>query len=255
MSESVKKIKIKTPVHRLQIFGALRLISGVLCLLSCVYCLSCSGSNVVRIRVGIDSMIDIKKYGSIAVMDFVDSKSNSVTDQGRDLTRMIRKQLANSEGFTVLDERAMYLTLDEEMDKDKIDDPAALMSICSQLGVGALIVGAFDFRQISQPVPYIVERYSPSTGKYAPETRTYVRSSYRFSLHAKVVDGKTGETVFDYAPRVEERPEYRGSWGLPLSGETGSGSISLRTIAARPITAFVLNLVPHYEYEPRILAR
>jgi len=68
------------------------------------------------------------------------------------------------------------------------------------------------------------------------------------------VDGKTGDTVFDYSPPHEEKPEFRSFWDLPFS-EDESDSTSLRSVAARPVSVFVLNLIPHYEYERRLLAR
>jgi|GEM_PF-2312547 len=228
-------------------------LSCVLCLVSCVF-LGCYGAEAVKIRVRVDSKVDMKKYSTIAVMDFIDVRDNSPTDQGEILARMIRKRLRSSREFHILDERSMYLNLEEEMDKDKIEDPDVLVSICNQLEVDALIVGTFDLYRVSQPVPYIIERYSPRTGKYSPETRTYVQRVYRLSLHAKVVDGTTGETVFDYAPPPEERPEFRSVWGLSFS-EGDSDSTSLRSIAARPVATFALSLIPHYEYERRILVR
>ena len=248
MNESTKKMKIKTR-------NVLSLISCVLCLL---YISGCFGGNAVRIKVGVKPKVDMKKYGPIAVIDFIDNKSNSLTDDGKMLSRMIRKRLAKNKELNVLDERSMYLLMDEQIDKDKINDPAALIAICKQLGAGAIIVGAFEFRKMSQPVPYVVERYSSSTGRYTPETRTYIQTSYLFSFNAKVIDGETGESVFDYAPRIVKRPESRRSLvGLPLSsgGESKSQSVNLRSIATRPVNTFILSLIPHYEYERRILAQ
>ncbi len=244
------KFRSQNPEYRR--FGALRFASYALCL---IWVLGCYGAETVRIRVGVDSKIDMSKYDTVAVMDFIDNKSSSATDQGKILARMIRKQLVNSKEIEVLNERSMYLLLDGQIDKNNIEDPTVLISICNQLGVGAIIVGIFDFRQTSQPMPYIVERYSPRTGRYTPETRTYIRKSYRFSFRAKVVDGKTGKTVFNYTPRAEDRPVSRTNWGLPLSGTSGSKSVSLRSIAVRSVTAFVLDLIPHYEYERRVLAQ
>jgi len=226
----------------------------VLCFMSCISILGCYGTETIKIKVRVNSKVDMRKYSTIAVMDFINSRNDSPGDQGRTLARMVRKQLKNSKEFIILDERSMYMMLDEEIDKDKIEDPNALVSICNQMGVDALIVGTFDFYRLNQPTPYIVESYSPSTGRYRPETRTYIQRVYRFSLHAKVVDGTTGETIFDHIPPLEERPEFRSAWGLSLS-ESGSDSTSLRSIAARPVRAFVLSLIPHYEYEQRILAR
>jgi hypothetical protein len=221
----------------------------------CTLCiLGCFGTETVRVRVRVDSKIDMSKYKVVAVMDLVDVRDNSPTDEGKTLARIIRKQLKKSKGFQILDEKTMYLRLEEEIDKSKIEDPDALISICDQLGVDALIVGTFDFYRMNQPVPYIVESYSPRTGSYSPETRTYIQRVSRLSLHAKLVDGATGKTILDYTPPVEERPELRSAWGLNLSGG-GSGSASLRSIAARPVADFILSLIPHYEYERRILAR
>ena len=223
-----------------------------LCLASCVF-LGCYGAEAVKIKVQVDSKVDMKKYNTIAVMDLIDSRTNSPTDQGKFLARMIRKQLRKSKDFHIMDERNMYLTLEEEIDRGEIEDANALVSICEQLEVDALIVGTFDFYRMNQSMPYIVESYSPRTGKYRPETRTYIQRINRLSLHAKVVNGATGETIFDYV-RSEDKPELRNTWGMPLSGG-GSDSTSLRSMAARPVRDFVLSLIPHYEYERRILVR
>ena len=204
---------------------------------------------------GVDSKIDMGKYSTIAVMDFVDSRGNSTTDQGKTLARMVRKQLASSNELDVLEERSMYLLLNGQIDQKNIEDPAVLISLCKQLGAGAIIVGTFDFRQINQPMPYIVERYSPTTGRYTPETRTSIRRSHRFSFHARVVDGKTGESIFNYNSRVEDRPGTSRTWMPSLSGENRSRAASLRSMAVRPVTAFVMDLIPHYEYERRMLAQ
>ncbi len=227
----------------------------VLCVL-CLGCfLGCFGREAVRIKVGIDSKVDMKEYKTIAVMDFVDSRSNSLTDDGKTLARMVRKQLGSGKNLNVLDEKSTNLNLREVIDKDKIERPEVLVSIANQLGADALIVGTFEFHQINQPMPYIVEQYSPRTGRYTPDTRTYVRRTQRLAFHVRLVDGRTGETVFDYAPRVEERPESRRTWGMPLSGESKAKRTGLRGMAARPVATLVLSLVPHYEYERRTLVR
>lgn len=232
--------------------NALRFVLCVLCL-GCF--LGCFGTEAVRIKVGINSKVDMKKYKTIAVLDFVDSRSNSLTDDGKTLARMVRKQLESGKDLNILDEKTINLNLSEVIDKDKIKNPEVLVSIADQLGADALIVSTFEFRQINQPMPYIVEQYSPRTGRYTPDTRTYVRRTQRLSFHAKLIDGRTGETVFDYAPRIEERPESRRAWGLPLSGESRTKRTGLRGMAARPVATFVLSLVPHYEYERRTLVR
>jgi hypothetical protein len=221
----------------------------------CLICvLGCSGTEVVKIKVRMDSEADMKNYKTIAVMSFIDSRDDSTTDQGGILARMIRKQLKGSKEFEVLDEKSIYLRLEEELNKSKIESPDVLVAIADQLGADALIVGTFDFYQLNQPVPYIVRRYSPSTGRYNPETRTYIQRVNRLLIRAKVVDGKTGETIFDYSPPPEEKPEYRDSWGLPFSGGS-SDPESLRITAARTVKAFALKLIPHYEYERRIIVR
>lgn len=209
---------------------------------------------MVKIKVRVDSKVDMKNHRNIAVIDFIDIRDSSITEQGKILARMIRKQLKVSREFNILDERAVDLTLLEDMDKDKIESPDALVSVSSQLGADTLIIGTFDFYQLNQAVPYVVQRYSSRTGRYTPETRTYVQRVNRLSLHAKVVDGATGETIFDYAPPSEERPELHNAWGLPFSGSRDDPEV-LRTIAGRPIRKFVLSLIPHYEYERRTLVR
>jgi hypothetical protein len=196
----------------------------------------------------------MKDYQNIAVMDFIDSRGNSPTDQGKILARMLRRRLRKSKEFHILSERDMYLRLEAGINGDKIGDPDVLISVCDQLGADALIVGAFDFRRTDQPVPYIIERYSPRTGRYGPETRTYVQRVHRLSLRARVIDGTTGKTIFDYVSPPEERPELRNVWGFPLSG-SGSDPTNLRSMAARPVANFALSLIPHYGYERRILAR
>ncbi len=221
----------------------------------CLICLlGCSGTEVVKVRVRVDSEADMRNYKTIAVMNFIDSRDDSTTDQGGILARMIRKQLKGSKEFEVLDEKSIYLRLEEELNKSKIESPDVLVAISDQLGADALIVGTFDFYQLNQPVPYIVRRYSPGTGRYRPETRTYVQRVNRLLIHAKVVDGKTGETILDYSPPPEEKPEYRDSWGLPFSSGR-SDPEALRTTAARTVKAFALKLIPHYEYERRIIVR
>jgi hypothetical protein len=221
----------------------------------CLICvLGCSGTEVVKIKVRMDSEADMKNYKTIAVMSFIDSRDDSTTDQGGILARMIRKQLKGSKEFEVLDEKSIYLRLEEELNKSKIESPDVLVAIADQLGADALIVGTFDFYQLNQPVPYIVRRYSPSTGRYNPETRTYIQRVNRLLIRAKVVDGKTGETIFDYSPPPEEKPEYRDSWGFPFSSGS-SDPEALRTTAFRTVKAFALKLIPHYEYERRIIVR
>jgi hypothetical protein len=240
---------IRTPVPLYLLLYILRF--SILCLI-CV--LGCSGTEVVKVKVRVDSEADMSNYKTIAVMSFIDSRDDSTTDQGEILARMIRKQLKVGKEFDVLDEQSIYLSLEEELNKSKIESPDVLVSISDQLGSDALIVGTFDFYQMNQPVPYIVQRYSPGTGRYRPETRTYVQRVNRLLIRAKVVDGKTGETIFDYSPPLEEKPEYRDSWGFPFSGGS-SDPEALRTTAARTVKAFVLKLIPHYEYERRTIVR
>jgi len=248
------KLKILSLVFDMQNQKRLRLMSYVFCLLPFALFLGCYGGESVKIKVLMDSKIDMQKYRTIAVMDFIDTRDNSVTDQGTILARMVRKQLRRSKEFQVLDEKDIDLVLDEEIDKDRIEEPEFLISISDQLEADALIVGTFDFYQMDQPVSYMVERYSPKTRRYNPETRTYVQRVNRLALHIKVVNGSTGKTILDYTPASRDVPELRSIWGQALSG-SGSSPATLRGIAAGPLTAFVLNLVPHYQHEQRKLAR
>jgi len=240
-------VRIRVPLYLLLCI----LRFSVLCFI-CV--LGCSGTEVVKVKVRVDSEADMSNYKTIAVMSFIDSRDDSTTDQGEILARMIRKQLKVGKEFDVLDEKSIYLSLEEELNKSKIESPDVLVSISDQLGADALIVGTFDFYQLNQPVPYIIQRYSPSTGRYNPETRTYIQRVNRFLIRAKVVDGKTGETIFDYSPPPEEKPEYRDSWGFPFSGSR-SDPEALRTTAARTVKVFALKLIPHYEYERRTIVK
>ena len=89
----VPGLRIQSPRFSASFYYVLRLVSCVLCLI-CV--LGCYGNEVVRIRVRMDSKVDVKNYSKIAVMDFIDSRSNSITKQGKILARMIRKQLRKS---------------------------------------------------------------------------------------------------------------------------------------------------------------
>ena len=121
--------------------------------------LGCYGTKTVKIKVELESQVDLGKYKTIAVLDFIDNSGKTAGEQGSILARMIRKQLKKSKQFKIMSEKDMRLTLDMEVDKDDIEDPAVLASICDQLGVDALIVGSFDFYQVNRPVPYIAERY------------------------------------------------------------------------------------------------
>jgi len=227
----------------------------VFCAILLTYFLGCYKTEVVKIKVIVDSKVDMRKYKDIAVMDLIDIRENAITTQSAVLARMIRKQLEKSKEFHVLNEKSTYLRLEEEINKEKIADPDALIRICSQLGADALIVGTFDFYQMNQSTPYIIERYSSSTGQYRPETRTYIQGIYRLSFNVKIVDGTTGKTIFSYTPPVEERPKVGGAWGLPLPDIGKADPAVLRIMASRPLSSFVLSLVPHYEYEQRMLAR
>lgn len=227
----------------------------MLCVLCLCCIIGCYGAQTVKIKVGINSKVDMEGYDSIAVIGFIDSKKNAFTNEGRTLARMIRKQLRNSKEFSVLDEGSTYLVLNEEVDVKELEKPENIISICKHLGVDALVIGAFDFRQISRPVPYIVESYSSQTGRYTPETRTYIQNSYHLTFRAKLVDGETAKTIFDFSPRTEIKPQYRRQWDNSIAGAIKGDSPSLRSMAVRPVTAFAMSLVPHYEYERRILAQ
>jgi hypothetical protein len=74
----------------------------------------------------------------------------------------------------------------------------------------------------------------------------------RLLLHITVVDGATGEIIFSYTPASKDIPELRSVWGFSLAG-SGSDPATLRGIATGPVTNFVLNLIPHYQYEEREL--
>jgi hypothetical protein len=222
----------------------------LLCLF--MFFIGCYETEVANIMVKVDSKVDMNKYHTIAVIDFIDKKTKPSETNGKIIARMIRKQLKSNKDFQVLDERNMEL--DGELHEDDIKDPATLVSISNQLGVDSLIVGEFEFYQRYQSVPYIVERYSTNTGKYTPEARNYVQNVYGLSINARVIDGATGETVFSYAPRAEEKPDYQSSLALPFSDGT-SDPANLRAIAMKPVTNLVLSLIPHYEKERRLLVK
>lgn len=215
--------------------------------------LGCAGTEPVKIKVMVDSKVDMKQYKTLAILDFVDVRKNSNTDGGKALARMIRRQLRNSKEFDIISEGNMYFTLDEELDKEKLSDQGFLISACEQLGADALIIGTFDFHQVARPVTYIADRYSARTGNYSPETRTYIQKFNHLTINAKVIDGKTGATIYTHSPSSEETPEYSSTLGSLISG--GPDISSLRTIAVRPIKSLVLSLTPHYEYERRMLIR
>ncbi|MDQ1328847.1 MAG: TolB protein [Candidatus Poribacteria bacterium] len=225
----------------------------ILFLLPIICFTGCYSTESVNIKVKVNPKVDMSKYKAIAVIDFLDKKSKPNVDQGKIISRMIKKQLKKSEEFQILDEKSMELNND--IHEDDIKDPSSLVSLGSQLGVDALIIGEFEFSQRYQSVPYIVDRYSSNERKYVPEGNSYIRNVYSFSFHAKVIDGKTGETIFDYSPRTEEKPDYQSS-GLGLLFSDGTNDpASLRAIALKPITNFVLSLTPHYENERRIVIR
>ncbi len=212
----------------------------------------CLSSETVEIKVKVDSKIDMTKYKTIAVIDFVDKKTKPDEMNGKIIARMIRQQLNKSKEFQVLEEKNMEF--DSPITYEDINDPMVLSTIGRQLDVDAIIIGEFDFYQRYQSVPYITERYSIQTGKYMPEGRSYIRKVYGISLKIKVIDSKTGETIFNYNPRVEEQPEYRSSFALPFTDGTNDPS-NFRAIVAKPVTKFVLSLVPHYEKERRYLVK
>ncbi len=212
----------------------------------------CYSTENVDITVRVDSKVDMRKYHTIAVMDFVDRNSKSTNDNGKLIARMIRKQLKKSKDFQILEERNM--TIESEVNENELDDLNVLISLGNQLGADALIIGSFEAYQRYHSVPYIVDRYSASTGKYVPEGRTYYQKAYVFSFKAKLIDIAEGKVVYEYSPRPEERPEYRSGFGLPFS-DSSNEPASIRAMAVRPVTNFVLSLMPHYETERRVLVR
>jgi len=205
-------------------------------------------TEIVNIKVKVDSKVSMSKYSSLAVIGFSDMKNKHGEEYGKVLSRMIRKQLKESENFKVLDERDTLFG-----DELGSDDPETLVDISKQLDVDALIVGKYDFGQRYQAVPYIAERYYPAS-RYRPEGRTYIQKVYYLKFYAKLVDGTTGETIFEFSPPMEERPDYSNSTGLPFLSSSAEPS-NLRTIAAKSVKNFVLSLMPHYEKERRILVR
>ncbi len=181
-----------------------------------IYLLSCSKYNMesVNINVKINSKVDMRNYRSIAVINFFDIKGRERKEYGELLARMVRKQLMESKDLRILERKDMEI--DEEIDPSIIDDKESLMNLCNQIGVDAIIVGKYEFGQRFYATPYIVERYSPTTNRYTPEGRTYIQKVYYLKLHCLVIDGKTGEIIFNFAPPIEERTEYSGSSGLPF---------------------------------------
>ncbi|HGE70006.1 TPA: hypothetical protein ENX78_04165 [Candidatus Poribacteria bacterium] len=224
----------------------------IIALLVTLLFLGCYSTENVNITVRVDSKVDMRKYRTIAVMDFVDKSSKSANDNGKLIARMIRKQLKKSKDFQILEERNM--TIESEVHENELDDLNVLVSLGNQLGVDALIVGSFEAYQRYQSIPYIVDRYSTSTGKYVPEGRTYYQKTYVFSFHAQLIDVADGKIVYEYSPRPEERPEYRSGFGLPFT-DGSNDPANVRAMAVRPVTNFVLSLMPHYETERRILVK
>jgi hypothetical protein len=222
------------------------------CIPAMIFLFGCYSTENVNITVRADSKIDMRKYKTIAVMDFVDKKSKADGDNGKIISRMIRKQLKKSKDFQVLEERNM--TIENVVHEDEIGDINILASLGNQLGVDALIVGEFDISQRYQSVPYIVDRYSTSTGKYTPEGRTYLQKTYTFSFHARLIDVAKAEVIYDYKPKIEERPEYRSGFGLPFTDNSNDPS-TVRTMAVKPVANFVISLIPHYEIERRTLVK
>ncbi|MBD3182639.1 hypothetical protein GF312_10125 [Candidatus Poribacteria bacterium] len=226
-------------------------LTFLILLSSFIFIFGCYGTQDVKIKVKVESKVNMKKYRNVAVLDLVDAQSNIATEQGRMLSRMLRKQIRRSDEFDIMEEKNITEILDENIVKEKIESSQSLVEISDRLNVDALIVGTFDFYQISKAVPYIVERYSYSTGRYSPEARTYIQQVNRLLIYLKLVDGKTGETIFDFRPSAVERPARRNAWGLPFS--SGPDPEVLRYMAKKPMDNFLLSLIPHYEYERRIL--
>lgn len=206
----------------------------------------------VNISVKMNSKVDMRNYRSIAVINFFDMKGKLGKEHGELLARMIRKQLKESKDLKVLEKKDMEI--DEEIDPSIIDDKESLVNLCNSIGADAIIVGWYEFGQRFYAVPYIVERYSPRTNRYNPEGRTYIQKVYYLKFHAKVIDGRNGEVIFDYTPPVEERTEYTGSSGLPFSSDSDDPS-NLRVIASKPVRNFVLSLMPHQKTETRMLVK
>jgi hypothetical protein len=183
------------------------------------------------------------------VLDFVNLRGGN-DNHGKLISRMIRKQLKDN--FNVLDERDTLV--DTTTIKDIISNTEAVLSIAKQLDVDAIIIGGYEFGERYQAIPYIVDRYSPRTGRLTPEGRTYIQRLYYLKFQAKVIDAKTGEVIFDYSPAIEEKPDYGSSSNLPFSDDLSDAS-NIRNIAFKPVRNFVMSVTPHYEVERRILVK
>lgn len=216
----------------------------LLCLIGCAQ----YETEIVNIKVKVDAKIDMKRYNSLSVLDFVNLKGDN-DEHGKLISRIVRRQL--KENFKVIDEGD--ISIESSIIRSAMKNPEVLMSIMKSFDADAIIIGGYEFGERYHAVPYILERYSPRMGRIIPEGRTYLQRSYYLKLQIKVIDTKTGEVIFDYSPPIEERVDYNRSSGLSFDGVDNSSY--LRSIINRPVREFVKNLIPHYESERRILVK
>lgn len=205
-------------------------------------------AEVVNIEVKVDAKVDMNKYSTISVLDFVNLRGDN-HEHGKLISRVVRRQLR--ENFKVVDEGD--LSVDPSSIRSAMKEPELLAPIMKSFDVDAIIIGGYEFGERYHAIPYILERYSPRTGRIIPEGRTYLQRSYYLRLQIKIIDTKTGEVIFDYSSPLEERVDYNRSAGLSFEG-TGMSSF-LRSMINRPVRDFVMNLTPHYETERRILVK
>lgn len=214
----------------------------------------CSSTVSVPVRVKVAAELDLVKYDRIAVIPFVDKENRLTREQLDELAELLRQNLSRIPNLNVQPGLTTRELLEnEDLNAEKLRDPDHIRNWAGVLNTPAVVTGVVRYYSVTAPRQRYVERYSFQMQRYVTEVETYLARTHYLNVELAVRDGENGTALLPFK-RIRQAEETDTVIGYVVREATGASSLLNRLIRA-PFRDFSRQIMPHYEYEERILAR
>jgi len=209
---------------------------------------------IVPVRVKVAAELDVQKYNRIAVIPFVDKENRLSSEQLDELTELLRQNLVRIPNLSVQPGLTTRELLEnEELNAETVHNPENIRNWGGVLNTPAVITGVVRYYSVTAPRQHYVERYSFQLQRYVTEVETYLARTHYLHIELTVWDSETGSVLLPFK-RSRQVEETESVVGYIVREATGTSSLLSRLIR-EPLRDFSRRIMPHYEYEERVLVR
>ena len=229
-------------------------LCAVIATIGIVLLAGCSSTVTVPVRVKVAAELDLRKHDRVAVIPFVDKENRLNAEQLEELTELLRQNLSRIPNFNVQPGLTTRELLEsEDLNADTLRDPDHVRNWGGALNTPAVITGIVRYYSVTAPRQHYVERYSFQLQRYVTEVETYLARTHYLNVEFTVWDSETGTALLPFK-RNRQVEETESVVGYVVREAMGTSSL-LNRLIREPLRDFSRRIMPHYEYEERVLAR